>query len=95
MPANVYYCSAFSVPAVSEVSGRLQPDMVLFSSGEQVDEEKLCSLQVQSLDALLDRSPTHPPHHTLRKDFNGEVVHGGMDMIKLPCSVLMLHIIKF
>nr|AOW69616.1 long-chain fatty acid transport protein 1a [Lateolabrax japonicus] len=61
--------------AVSEVSGRLQPDMVLFSSGEQVDEEKLCSLQVQSLDALLDRSPTHPPHHTLRKDFNGRLFY--------------------
>uniref|UniRef100_A0A8C9YHU4 Very long-chain fatty acid transport protein n=1 Tax=Sander lucioperca TaxID=283035 RepID=A0A8C9YHU4_SANLU len=58
--------------AVSEVSGSLQPQMVLFSSGERDNEQKLCSLQIQSLDALLDRSPKHPPHsepHTTFKLF--------------------------
>lgn len=58
--------------AVSEVSGSLQPDMVLFSSGEQGNEEKLCSLKAQSLDSLLACSPKHPPKYTLRKKFNGE-----------------------
>ncbi|XP_070711238.1 long-chain fatty acid transport protein 1-like [Pempheris klunzingeri] len=61
--------------AVSEVSGSLQPDMVLFSSGELADEEELCSLQVQSLDTLLDRSPKHPPCHTVRKDFNDRLFY--------------------
>ncbi|XP_075946886.1 long-chain fatty acid transport protein 1-like [Anarhichas minor] len=61
--------------AVSEVSDSLQPHMVLFGSGEQDGEEKLCSLRVQSLDALLDRSPKHPPRHTLRKDFNDRLFY--------------------
>lgn len=61
--------------AVSEVSGSLQPDMVLFSSGERDDDEMLRSLQVQSLDALLDRSPKHPPNYTLRKGFNDRLFY--------------------
>lgn len=61
----------FHLPAVSEVSGSLQPSMVLFSYGEQEDEVKICNLRAQSLDALLDRSPKHPPNYTLRKGFNG------------------------
>uniref|UniRef100_A0A7N8X9U6 Very long-chain fatty acid transport protein n=1 Tax=Mastacembelus armatus TaxID=205130 RepID=A0A7N8X9U6_9TELE len=51
--------------AVSEVSTSLQPDMALFSSGDQEDEGKLCGLRVQSLDALLDGSPKHPPDYML------------------------------
>uniref|UniRef100_A0A8C9YDD6 long-chain-fatty-acid--CoA ligase n=1 Tax=Sander lucioperca TaxID=283035 RepID=A0A8C9YDD6_SANLU len=61
--------------AVSEVSGSLQPQMVLFSSGERDNEQKLCSLQIQSLDALLDRSPKHPPRYTLRKNFNDRLFY--------------------
>ncbi|XP_033480303.2 long-chain fatty acid transport protein 1-like [Epinephelus lanceolatus] len=61
--------------AVSEVSGSLQPHMVLFSSGEQGDEEELPNLQVQSLNALLDRSPKHPPRYTLTKDFNDRLFY--------------------
>ncbi|XP_029291676.1 long-chain fatty acid transport protein 1-like isoform X2 [Cottoperca gobio] len=61
--------------AVSEVSGSLQPHMVLFSSGEQDEEEELCSLQVQNLDALLDGSPKHPPRYTLRKAFNDRLFY--------------------
>ncbi|XP_070770174.1 long-chain fatty acid transport protein 1-like [Enoplosus armatus] len=61
--------------AVSEVSGSLQSDMVLFSSGERDDGEKLRSLQVQSLDFLLDRSPRHPPHHALSKGFNDRLFY--------------------
>ena len=58
--------------AVLEVRGSLQPHMVLFSSGEQVDEEELCG--AQSLDALLEGFPKHPLRYTLRKDFNGEAL---------------------
>lgn len=80
MQKNVHSCSTFltfhCLPAVSEVSGSLQPDMVFFSSGERDDDEMLRSLQVQSLDALLDRSPKHPPNYTLRKGFNGETLQG-------------------
>ncbi|XP_042341828.1 long-chain fatty acid transport protein 1-like [Plectropomus leopardus] len=61
--------------AVSEVSASLHPNMVLFSSGEQDDEEALRSLQVQSLDTLLDRAPAHPPRYTLRKDFNDRLFY--------------------
>ncbi|XP_070838113.1 long-chain fatty acid transport protein 1-like [Chaetodon trifascialis] len=61
--------------AVSEVSSSLQPDMALFSSGEQDDEEELCGLRVQSLEALLDRSPKHPPHYTPRKEFNDRLFY--------------------
>ncbi|XP_035516338.1 long-chain fatty acid transport protein 1-like [Morone saxatilis] len=61
--------------AVSEVSDSLQPDMVLFSSGERDDEEKLCSFKVQSLDTLLDRSPKHPPRYTLKKEFNDRLFY--------------------
>uniref|UniRef100_A0A665WM45 Very long-chain fatty acid transport protein n=1 Tax=Echeneis naucrates TaxID=173247 RepID=A0A665WM45_ECHNA len=46
--------------AVSEVSNALQPSMVLFSSGEQQEEMKLCSLHLHSLDPLMARAPTHP-----------------------------------
>lgn len=66
--SNTLACLA----AVSEVSGSLQPDMVLFSSGERDSEEKFCRPNVQSLDALLDHSPTYPPRYSLRKKFNGE-----------------------
>uniref|UniRef100_UPI0037E7B7A3 long-chain fatty acid transport protein 1-like n=1 Tax=Semicossyphus pulcher TaxID=241346 RepID=UPI0037E7B7A3 len=61
--------------AVAEVRDSLQPDMLLFISGEQVGEEELCSHRVQSLDALLDRSPNHPPNHTLRKEFNDRLFY--------------------
>ncbi|XP_010777933.1 long-chain fatty acid transport protein 1 [Notothenia coriiceps] len=59
--------------AVLEVRGSLQPHMVLFSSGEQVDEEELCG--AQSLDALLEGFPKHPPRYTLRKDFNDKLFY--------------------
>ncbi|XP_067438688.1 long-chain fatty acid transport protein 1-like [Thunnus thynnus] len=61
--------------AVLEVSGSLEPDMVLFSSGEQNNEEKHCSLQAQSLDTLLACSPKHPPNYTLRKKFNDKLFY--------------------
>uniref|UniRef100_A0A3Q3MGV9 Long-chain-fatty-acid--CoA ligase n=1 Tax=Mastacembelus armatus TaxID=205130 RepID=A0A3Q3MGV9_9TELE len=61
--------------AVSEVSTSLQPDMALFSSGDQEDEGKLCGLRVQSLDALLDGSPKHPPDYMLRKEFNDRLFY--------------------
>ncbi|KAM7393912.1 hypothetical protein PAMP_020748 [Pampus punctatissimus] len=61
--------------AMSEVSDSLQPDMVLFSSGEQDNGEKLCSLQAQSLDALLACSPKHPPNYTLMKNFNDRLFY--------------------
>lgn len=64
----------FRLPAVSEVSGSLQPDTVLFSRGQRDPEEKLGGRGVQSLDAMLDRSPRHPPRYTTRKGFNGEAV---------------------
>lgn len=57
-------------PAVSEVSGMLQPSMVLFSTGREEDEK----LQVQSLDSVLAHSPTQPPPYKLRKEFNGEAL---------------------
>lgn len=60
------------LPAVSEVSGSLQPDMALFCSGDCDEEEKLSGPKVQSLDSLLDRSPTHPPRYIPRKEFSGE-----------------------
>ncbi|XP_054460672.1 long-chain fatty acid transport protein 1-like [Anoplopoma fimbria] len=60
---------------VAEVTESLQPHMVLFIRGELDGEEKLCSLQVQNLDALLDRSPKHPPQYTLRKDFNDRLFY--------------------
>lgn len=49
----------------------LQPSMVLFSTGKQEDKDEL---QVQSLDSLLARSPTHPPPYKIRKEFNGEAL---------------------
>ncbi|KAG7223730.1 hypothetical protein INR49_026412, partial [Caranx melampygus] len=61
--------------ALSEVSSSLQPSMVLFSSGEQQTEEKLGSLRVQSLDALLAASPMHPTNYTLRKEFNDRLLY--------------------
>ncbi|XP_069570656.1 long-chain fatty acid transport protein 1-like [Brachyistius frenatus] len=61
--------------AVSEVIGSLQPGMVLFRSGEQEDEAKLCSLHVQKLDPLLARSPAHPPRYKLRKEFNDRLLY--------------------
>lgn len=68
-------CNTFDcLPAVSEVSDSLQPGMVLFSSGDRDNEVKLCGLQVQSLDALLEHAPKHPPHYTSRKEFNGEAL---------------------
>ncbi|XP_044046182.1 long-chain fatty acid transport protein 1-like [Siniperca chuatsi] len=63
--------------AVSEVSGSLQPVLVLFSSGQRDDKDKPSPspIQVQSLDALLERSPKHPPHYTLRKGFNDRLFY--------------------
>ncbi|XP_073323630.1 long-chain fatty acid transport protein 1-like [Pagrus major] len=61
--------------ALSEVSSSLQPDMVLFSSGERDDDEKLDGLRVQNLDVLLDRSPKHPPDYTTRKEFNDRLFY--------------------
>ncbi|XP_076584824.1 long-chain fatty acid transport protein 1-like [Chaetodon auriga] len=61
--------------AVAEVSSSLQPDMALFSSGEQGDEEELCGLRVQRLEALLDRSPKHPLRYTPRKEFNDRLFY--------------------
>uniref|UniRef100_A0A8C6LU25 Long-chain-fatty-acid--CoA ligase n=1 Tax=Nothobranchius furzeri TaxID=105023 RepID=A0A8C6LU25_NOTFU len=63
--ARAMVFGAEKAEAVSEVIGSLQPNMVLFCSGEDENEEKLCSLQVQSLDVLLQRSPTHPPPYKL------------------------------
>ncbi|XP_071361338.1 long-chain fatty acid transport protein 1-like isoform X3 [Trachinotus anak] len=61
--------------AVSEVSSSLQPSMVLFSSGEQQDKVRLCSLHAQNLDALLASSPKHPTNYALRKDFNDRLFY--------------------
>ncbi|CAN9510078.1 unnamed protein product [Ophioblennius macclurei] len=61
--------------AVSEVVDSLQPGMVLFGVGEQKDEETLSNLRVQSLDALLSRSPTHPPAYKLRKEFHDRLFY--------------------
>ncbi|XP_037328227.2 long-chain fatty acid transport protein 1-like [Pungitius pungitius] len=61
--------------AVSEVSDSLQPRVVLFCTGERDAEVKPCSRQVQKLDALLERSPRHPPRYALRKDFNDRLFY--------------------
>ncbi|XP_062286508.1 long-chain fatty acid transport protein 1-like [Scomber scombrus] len=61
--------------AVLEVSSSLQPDMVLFRSGQQENEEKLHNLRAQSLDTLLASSPKHPPNYTLRKIFNDRLFY--------------------
>ncbi|XP_019119427.2 long-chain fatty acid transport protein 1 [Larimichthys crocea] len=61
--------------AVSEVSDSLQPGMVLFSSGDRDNEVKLCGLQVQSLDTLLEHAPKHPPHYRSRKEFNDRLFY--------------------
>ncbi|XP_028256771.1 long-chain fatty acid transport protein 1-like isoform X2 [Parambassis ranga] len=61
--------------AVSEVRDLLQPCMVLFSSGEDDDDQKLCSLRAQNLDTLLSHSPTHPPPYKLRKEFNDRLFY--------------------
>lgn len=58
--------------AVTEVSSMLQPSMVLFSTGKQEDKDEL---QVQSLDSLLARSPTHPPPYKIRKEFNDRLFY--------------------
>ncbi|XP_026026078.1 long-chain fatty acid transport protein 1-like [Astatotilapia calliptera] len=58
--------------AVTEVSSMLQPSMVLFSTGKQEDKDEL---QVQSLDSLLARSPTHPPPCKIRKEFNDRLFY--------------------
>uniref|UniRef100_A0A3Q2QK83 long-chain-fatty-acid--CoA ligase n=1 Tax=Fundulus heteroclitus TaxID=8078 RepID=A0A3Q2QK83_FUNHE len=61
--------------AVSEVAGSLQPGMILFCTGDEKNEEKLCSFRAQSLEALLASSPTHPPNYKLKKDFNGRLFY--------------------
>ncbi|XP_022071390.2 long-chain fatty acid transport protein 1-like [Acanthochromis polyacanthus] len=61
--------------AVSEVTDSLQSDMILFRAGEQQDEEKLCSREVENLDALLSCSPKHPPQNKLRKEFNDRLFY--------------------
>ncbi|CAJ1053199.1 long-chain fatty acid transport protein 1-like [Xyrichtys novacula] len=60
---------------VSEVRDGLQPDLLLFISGQEVNEEKLCSLQIQSLDTLLDHSSKHPPSRLLKKGFNDRLFY--------------------
>ncbi|XP_076004304.1 long-chain fatty acid transport protein 1-like isoform X2 [Genypterus blacodes] len=61
--------------AVSQVSDSWQPCMLLFSIGQQDDDDKLHSLPVQNLDPLLACSPKHPPQHTLRKEFNDRLFY--------------------
>ncbi|KAF7223754.1 long-chain fatty acid transport protein 1 [Nothobranchius furzeri] len=73
--ARAMVFGAEKAEAVSEVIGSLQPNMVLFCSGEDENEEKLCSLQVQSLDVLLQRSPTHPPPYKLKKGVNDRLFY--------------------
>ena len=59
-----------------EVIDSLHPDVVLFSTGENEGEENICGLKVQSLDTLLESSPTLPPHYKPQKDFNGKATYG-------------------
>ncbi|XP_037546092.1 long-chain fatty acid transport protein 1 [Nematolebias whitei] len=61
--------------AVSEVIESLQSSIVLFCSGEEENKEKLCGPKAQNLDFLLHRSPTHPPHYKLRKEFNDKLFY--------------------
>ncbi|KAM3624291.1 uncharacterized protein V6R79_021627 [Siganus canaliculatus] len=61
--------------AVSEVSSSLEPDMVLFSTGQCSPEEKLGDHRVQSLDHILDQLPKHPPEYTTRKGFNDRLFY--------------------
>ncbi|KAF0037660.1 hypothetical protein F2P81_010534 [Scophthalmus maximus] len=61
--------------AVSEVSSSLQPNMALFSSGEQQEEVKPRSLHVHNLDALLASSPKHSTNYTMRKEFNDRLFY--------------------
>lgn len=68
---------------MSEVSASLQPDTVLFSRGERDPEEKLGGRGVQSLDAMLDRSPRHAPRYTTRKGFNGKTVFMGTNCLSV------------
>ncbi|XP_029134620.2 long-chain fatty acid transport protein 1-like isoform X1 [Labrus bergylta] len=56
--------------AVSEVRGSLQPDMLLFISGEHDDKDELCSL-----DGMLQRSPKHPPDYTVKKGFSDRLFY--------------------
>ncbi|KAM6939895.1 long-chain fatty acid transport protein 1-like isoform 2-T2 [Xenentodon cancila] len=61
-----------------EVSGSLQPGVVLFSIGEKAEEKKdwkLGNLQVCGLDAMLASSPTYPPHFKLQKEFNDRLFY--------------------
>ncbi|XP_074549543.1 long-chain fatty acid transport protein 1-like [Halichoeres trimaculatus] len=61
--------------AVLEVRDSLKPHMLFFFSGELDDGDDFCSLQIQSVDTLLDHSPKHPPNHTLRKEFNDRLFY--------------------
>ncbi|XP_056135952.1 LOW QUALITY PROTEIN: long-chain fatty acid transport protein 1-like [Lampris incognitus] len=61
--------------AVSEVSGSLDPSVVLFSIGDQSDESNVASLQAKSLEPLLARSPTRPPKRPLSKGFNDKLFY--------------------
>ncbi|XP_029927797.1 long-chain fatty acid transport protein 1-like [Myripristis murdjan] len=60
---------------LAEVHDSLEPSMVLFSSGDQGDEDKMSGLSAQSLDALLARCPTDPPQYKLRKSFNDKLFY--------------------
>jgi len=67
--------------------------MVFFSIGEveEEEEQKLCRSKVQSLKALLSRSPTHPPLYKLKKGFNGKVLYRlsmGWGYARVPFSIL-------
>lgn len=61
--------------AVSQVIDSLQPGLVLFSVGEDQDEETLSNRQAQNLDTLLSRSPTHPPSYKLKKEFHDRLFY--------------------
>ncbi|KAM4604400.1 long-chain fatty acid transport protein 1-like isoform 1-T2 [Polymixia lowei] len=61
--------------AVSEVKDSLEPSMVLFSTGDQSDEDDPPGLPAERLDPLLACSPTAPPQHTLSKGFNDRLFY--------------------
>ncbi|KAM9770427.1 long-chain fatty acid transport protein 1-like [Menidia menidia] len=72
--AHTMVFGAEMTKAVSEVAGSLQPGTVLFKAGEE-QEEKHCNFKVQSLDALLTGSPTHPPLYRLKKGFHDRLFY--------------------
>nr|XP_057946867.1 long-chain fatty acid transport protein 1-like isoform X2 [Doryrhamphus excisus] len=61
--------------AVFDLRGSLPSNMVLFCSGDQLDKEKLCGLNVENVDNLLASMPKHPPTYTLKKAFNDRLFY--------------------